>query len=255
MQKKIFFQILLFLSLFFPALCIEDGEFIFGNLHWIPYYSAESSVAFYPSPFPDPYVRILAHGSWGYAGIYQQETQQSQGSTIAIFNIKSVSTGLGALITIGWTDISGDFGSYYKEITQAGVYEVVCTNTAFPYVTVQADGSNVINAIVEVDSIQVLNTNPTPTPTKTPTPTPTKTPTPTPTKTPTPTPTPSPSPSLTPTPTPAPTQTPDILTTTEDFLLGKDGMTNEEKEAADCNDDGVIDIADLICLILLKDQK
>lgn len=48
----------------------------------------------------------------------------------------------------------------------------------------------------------IVESTPTPTPTKTPTPTPTKTPTPTPTKTPTPTPTSTPSPTITPTPIP-----------------------------------------------------
>lgn len=259
MQKKIFVQIFLFLHLLLPALCIQDGGFVNGDLYWTPYYDSGSSVAFYPSPIPDPYVRILAHGSGGYAGIYQQETGQSQGNTTAIFNIKSVSVGLGGIVTIGWTDVSGDFGTYYKEITQPGIHQVVCSNTSFPYVTVQADGSNVVNSIVEVDSIQVTSGTPTPTatPTKTPTPTPThtKTPTPTPTKTPTPTPTktPTPTPTHTPTPTPTPTEIAQVFNSAQEFLLGDGGMTDEQKDAADCNGDGVIDVADLICLMLLMD--
>ena len=152
MRKSILiFVLLITLSPF--AFAILNGDFSLGEYSWNVYKTAESSVNFYPSPMPDPYVQILAHGSGGYAGIYQIETGFTSGEWKATFNIKYVSAGLGGLITIGWTDISGDFGSYYQEITSGGTYTVNCNNIAFPYVTVQADSTYIVNALVEVDDI------------------------------------------------------------------------------------------------------
>lgn len=93
---------------------------------------------------------------------------------------------------------------------------------------------------------------PTPRPTGSPTPTPTSSPTVTPTFTPTPTGTATPTPTttgtatFTPTPTPSPTKTPTPeMQSIIDYLLGR----NPTPTPTDVNDDGYIDIADLIALM------
>jgi len=240
------------------AYSIEDGEFMYGDLHWNAYTSSQSSVAFYPDPYPDPYVRITAAGYMGYAGIWQQETKMSQGYTKAVFDIQNVSVGLNCLITVGWTNIDGEFDDYWLDVTSPGIYEVICSNPSYPFVTVQADSSYIVNAIVWVDSIEVKKPGPTPTPTSTPTPTPTDTPTPTSTPTPTPTPSPTPTPEPTPTPTPTPEPTPSLTPSPygEDFdqmhehVLGYEEIAPEDFKIFDVNQDGVIDVADLIWEII-----
>lgn len=202
-MKRILFLCIMILFIISQASAIQDGEFIYGSQHWHTYTSSGSSVNFYPDPMPDPFVRICATSWEGYAGIYQQELEQGQGKTRAIFHLKSVSAGLNALVTVGWTDIDGDFGSYYKEVTSAGTYTVDCNNTNFPFVTVQGDSSHVINAIVEVDEIEVIN------------------------------------PSATPTPTPTPVSRQTVI----DYILDEGG------ESHDINDDGKIDVADVIFLM------
>ena len=226
MGRKLILLFVITVCLFSSALAIQDGEFKEGDKYWETYISSGSSVNFYPEPMPDPFVRICATKSGGYAGIYQEETKQNQGMTRAIFHLKSVSVGLNALVTIGWTDITGDFGSYYKEVDSSGTYEVDCTNTSFPFVTVQCDSSNIVNAIVEVDEIEVINPSPSPTPTSTPTPTPT--------------------------PTPTATETPsdDFIQCTCDYITGQVEMTQKEKIKADWNKDGLINAADIVRMII-----
>lgn len=94
---------------------------------------------------------------------------------------------------------------------------------------------------------------PSPTPAMTPTPivTPIQTPTPVPTETPVETATPTPTPAETSIPTITPTPTPIVINAEliRNYLLALIDLTPEQKEQADVNKDGVIDIADLIYFI------
>ena len=222
MQKSVIFILFLIIP-DLPLFAIQDGEFMYGDQYWNTYTSTGSSVQFYPSPAPDPYVRINAYGNGGYAGIYQMEDQQSEGYTKAVFHISSVSVGLGGMITVGWTNEDGGFGSYYKDVQTSGDFVVECENTSYPYVTVQADSSNLVSAFVVVDEIEVQRTG-TPTPTDTPTPTPT----------------------ITATPTPSP----DLIEKTYDHILGQDSLAGPDLARADYNNDLKIDAADIVRMII-----
>jgi len=148
MRKSILiFVLLITLSPF--AFAILNGDFDLGEAFWTAYTSGSGSVAFYPAPFG--YVRILALN--GYSGIYQNETGFTSGEWKATFTISNISTGLNALVTIGWTDASGDFAGFYQEINSTGTYTVNCNNPSYKYVTVQCDASWIVSAIVEVETI------------------------------------------------------------------------------------------------------
>jgi len=148
MRKTIllFIALITLCSIAFPIL---NGNFDLGEAFWTKYYTGSGSVAFYPDPFS--YVRILALS--GTSGIWQQETGFISGEWKATFTITNISTGLNALVTIGWTDISGDFAGFYQEINSNGTYTVNCNNSSYKYVTVQCDASWIVSAIVEVDEI------------------------------------------------------------------------------------------------------
>ena len=148
MRKTIllFIALITLCSIAFPIL---NGNFDLGEAFWTKYYTGSGSVAFYPDPFS--YVRILALN--GTSGIWQQETGFTSGEWKATFTITNISTGLNALVTIGWTDISGDFAGFYQEINSNGTYTVNCNNSNYRYVTVQCDASWIVSAIVEVDTI------------------------------------------------------------------------------------------------------
>lgn len=220
MKTVFIIPIILLLSCFTTVYSITDGDFFYGELYWKTYASYDSSVAFYPDPFPDPFVRILAHGSQGYAGIYQKETGQATGNTRAIFYLKTISAGLGGEITVGWTNQQGSFSNYYVVAKNPGTFTVDCSDTSYPYVTVQADSTYIVNAIVEVDKIEVINPSATPTPTATPVPTPTQAPPPI-----------------------------SLITNTCNFLNGKGDLSPQEQAQADYNQDSKIDIADIVKMI------
>lgn len=150
-----------------------------------------------------------------------------------------------------------------------------------PYLTWDVNG----NGVSDYWEADVPTPTPTPTPSPSPTPSPTPsttptlspTPSPTPTKTntqtPTPTPTPTPTQSATPTPTftptqspsPSPTETPFIrpegditgdghvtvfdFSFLKDYLIGKKLLGPENRDYADFNDDGIIDVSDLIYMM------
>lgn len=159
MNFRVIFSIILTVIVPFVSFAIRNGDFSEWNAYWNSYYTGSGSVTFYGPPYPDPYVRILALN--GTAGIWQEETGFAAGETWrAKFVIKSVSAGLNAIITIGWTDISGDFGIYYKEIKSPGTYYVDCNNYNYRYLTVQADASFIVTAIVEVDEIATIQIEP-----------------------------------------------------------------------------------------------
>ncbi len=146
---------------------IINGDFTDGNLGWSDYADPNSSVKYYSLL---GYCWILGY-RYETAVIWQEETNFDSGETWrATFTIKNISTGLGSIITIGWSDITGEYSTYYKEITDEGTYTVDCNNPAYRYVSVQADGGSVNNAIVEVDEVATSELGPTPTPTPTPTP-------------------------------------------------------------------------------------
>lgn len=116
------------------------------------------------------------------------------------------------------------------------------TNTPLP--TLTPSPAQTQTPMPTLTPISTKTATPTPTTTTTATPTPTVTETSTPTPTPSATKTPTPTPTKTPTPTPAPTP---IVTQQEyiNYLLGK-----TTSKPSDYNEDGKIDIADLIKLIL-----
>ena len=147
-RDYIFFILIMLISL--SARGILNGTFEQGEAYWNQYYSGDDTIQFYSAP-PLSFVRILARN--GYAGIWQEETAFTSGEWQAIFDIQNVSTGLNAIVTIGWTNITGDFGSYYKEIKTSGTHIVTCNNSSYRYVTVQCDASWIVDALVEVEDI------------------------------------------------------------------------------------------------------
>ncbi|MCD6385824.1 hypothetical protein J7M23_08620 [Candidatus Sumerlaeota bacterium] len=158
--------LILFIPMISPG--ITNGDFCLGNVGWSDYADPNSSVTYYPVLC---YVRVLAYRNEN-AVTWQEETDFDPGETWqATFDVKSTSVGLGGIITIGWADSSGDYGSYYQDITSAGTYTVECDNSSYRYVSIQCTGSSFTNTIVEVNEVSTAELTPTPTPMPTPTPT------------------------------------------------------------------------------------
>ncbi len=156
-----------------PMMCmgITNGDFCGGNTGWDdatdPPGSIMSSIQY--NTVPPCHVRVLGYRN-ETAVCWQQETGFGSGETWrATFTVQSASVGLGGIITLGWSDISGGFSTYYQEITSAGTYNVDCNNSSYPFVSVQCDGGSLTNADVEVSEISTAElVAPTPTPTATP---------------------------------------------------------------------------------------
>jgi hypothetical protein len=169
MRIKIILGAVVMFAFLVPMVCfgITNGDFCGGSTGWSQDIGPSSSVSFYPSPLC--YVQVLGYRN-ERAVIWQQETAFGSGETWrATFTVSSVSTGLGAIVTLGWSDISGDYASYYQEITSPGTYTVDCDNSSYPFVSVQCDGGSLTNAVVVVNEIATAElVSPTPTPTATP---------------------------------------------------------------------------------------
>lgn len=167
MRSSVFISMAVVFTLFIPVLSpgITNGDFCLGNIGWSDYTDPNSSVAYYPAPLC--YVRVLAYRNED-AVAWQEETDFDPGETWrATFDVKSTSVGLGGIITIGWSNVSGDYGTYYKEITTAGTYTVDCDNSDYRFVSIQCTGSSLTNTIVEVNEVATAELTPTPTPTPT----------------------------------------------------------------------------------------
>lgn len=123
------------------------------------------------------------------------------------------------------------------------------TKTPTPTPTASPSPTPLITPTPTASPTQTPTPSPTPTvtPTATPTPEPSPTPTPTPSITPTPTPTASPTPTLSPTVTPTPIPKPELMQMIRTFILQN---TNEAPpDYLDVNQDGIIDIADIVKLL------
>ena len=168
MRTITIFSALAMFAFVMPMMCmgISNGDFCSGNNgDWSEFTGASSSVSYFT--VPPCYVQIHADAN-EVATIWQQETGFDSGETWrATFDIKSVS-GSG-LITIGWTNISGDFYTGYQEITGSGTVNIDCNDFTYPFVSIQGDGSSLLFARVEVNSVSTAEVvAPTPTPTVTP---------------------------------------------------------------------------------------
>jgi len=166
---------------FTPLIClgITNGDFCLGSTGWSDFADPSSSVTYFT--VPPCYLRVLGYRN-EIAAVWQEETEFDPGETWrATFTVRSASSGLGAIIALGWSDVSGDFDSYYQEITSAATYTVDCDDSRYPYVSVLCEGGSLTNAIVEIGEISTTELLPTPTPTPSPTSSPSPTPTPTPT--------------------------------------------------------------------------
>lgn len=166
-------------------------------------------------------------------------------------------------LTFSWIQDSGPGVTLSDSTAVNPIFQLptITSPTQFDFTLTVNDGS--LQSNPDTVSIIVSPQPATPVPTATPSPTPEETPTPTPTSTPEETPTPSPTPTETPDVTPTPTPTPEITPTpietptptpissitiqdVANYILGKRNFTPSEFDEADINNDGKVDIADIV---------